>query len=257
MSENNPEGKRAARDRLQAERERQRSRDRQRRMLIALAAVVGVLAVVALIGMMVGGLDDDGDDDEPVSYPRGAVGEDRLTLPVGQADAPAVLTVYEDFRCPACAQFEAGFGKTINELVDAGKLRAEYRLVRLIDGNFGGSGSRNAANAAACAQDAGEFVPYHDLLFRSQPPETDDAFADKGRLKELAGKIDGLRGKTFDACVDEGRYDGWVNASDDAFAESGHNSTPTVLLDGESIYGQGSGLTPESFRRLVEDAGTS
>jgi protein-disulfide isomerase len=255
VSENNPEGKRAARDRMQAERERQKSKDRQRRMLIALAAVVGVLAVVAVVGLLIGGLGDDGDDGKAVAYPKGAVGEDRLALPAGQADAPATLTVYEDFRCPACGQFETVFSKTINELADAGKLRTEYRLVTLIDGNFGGSGSLTAANAAACAQDAGEFVPYHDVLFANQPPETDDAFADKGRLKELAGEVDGLRGRTFDACVDDGTYDGWVDASDDAFGESGHNSTPTVLLDGESIYGQGSNLTPESFKRLVEDAG--
>ncbi|WP_407564287.1 DsbA family protein [Streptomyces sp. 184] len=255
MSENNPEGKRTARERLQAERERQKSKDKQRRMLVVLAAVVGVLAVVTVVGILIGGLGGDDDDDKPVAYPKGAVGKDRLALPAGKADAPADLTVYEDFRCPACGQFEAGFSKTINELEEAGKLRTEYRLVKLIDGNFGGSGSLNSANAAACAQDAGKFVPYHDVLFANQPQESDDAFADKGRLKELAGKVDGLRGKRFDACVDDGKYDGWVGASDEAFGKSGHNSTPTVLLGGENIYGQGSNLTPASFKQLVEDAG--
>ncbi|WBB59969.1 thioredoxin domain-containing protein [Streptomyces sp. WMMC500] len=256
MSENNRRGKRTARERMQAERARQKSQDKRRRMLVVLAAVVGVLAVVAVVGVLIG--QNSGDDDaagKPVAFPRGAAGKDRLALPAGKADAPADLTVYEDFRCPACGQFESGFSKTINELEDAGKLRTEYRLVKLIDGNFGGSGSLNSANAAACAQDAGKFVPYHDVLFRNQPPETDDAFADKGHLKDLAGKVDGLSGKRFDACVDDGRYDGWVDASDEAFGTSGHTSTPTVLLDGESIWGQGTDLTPESFKQLVEDAG--
>lgn len=255
MSENNPQGKRSARERMQAERRRQQSKDKRRRMLAVLAAVVGVLAVVAVVGVLIGQNGGDGDDtDEPVVFPRGAVGKDRLALPAGKADAPATLTVWEDFRCPACGQFEAGFSKTINELEDAGKLRTEYRLVELIDGNFGGSGSLDAANAAACAQDVGKFVPYHDVLFRNQPPETDDAFADKGHLKDLAAKVDGLRGKRFDSCVDDGRHDGWVGASDQAFGKSGHNSTPTVLLEGESIFGEGSDLTPASFRQLVEDA---
>ncbi|MFW6689816.1 DsbA family protein [Streptomyces sp. MAR4 CNX-425] len=257
MSQNNPEGKRAARDRMQVERERRRAKDRQRRTLIALAAVVGVLAVVTVVGLLAGGLGDDEDDGKAVAYPQGAVGEDRLALPAGEADAPATLTVYEDFRCPACRQFESGFSGTIHELTDAGKLRVEYRLVTLIDGNLGGSGSLNAANAAACAKDAGAFVAYHDVLFANQPPETDDAFADKARLKELGGKVDGLRGKRFDSCVDDGTYDGWVQASDDAFGDSGHNSTPTVLLDGENIYGQGANLTPAILKRLVEDAGRS
>ncbi|MFW6718778.1 DsbA family protein [Streptomyces sp. MAR4 CNY-716] len=255
MSENNPQGKRSARERMQAERERQKSKDKQRRTLAVLAAVVGVLAVVAVVGILIGQNSGDDDGGKPVAFPKGAVGKDRLALPGGKADAPAALTVYEDFRCPACGRFEAGFSKTINELEDAGKLRTEYRLVKLIDGNFGGTGSRNSANAAACAQDAGKFVPYHDVLFRNQPPESDDAFADKGHLKELAGKVDGLSGKRFDACVDDGRYDGWVDASDEAFGKSGHNSTPTVLLDGENIYGQGANLSPASFKQLVEDAG--
>ncbi|MEO3844344.1 thioredoxin domain-containing protein [Streptomyces sp. B22F1] len=255
MSENNSQGKRTARDRMQAERERQRSMDKRRRMLVVLAAVVGVLAVVAVVGVLIGQNSGSDTNDKPVVFPKGAVGGDRLALPAGRAAAPAALTVYEDFRCPACGQFEDRFSKTINELEDAGKLRTEYRLVKLIDGNFGGTGSLNSANAAACAQDAGKFVPYHDVLFRNQPPENDDAFAEKGHLKDLAGKVDGLRGKRFDSCVDDGRFDGWVDASDEAFGKSGHNSTPTVLLEGENILGPGSNLTPESFKQLVEDAG--
>ncbi|MEO3763644.1 thioredoxin domain-containing protein [Streptomyces sp. B8F3] len=255
MSENNPQGKRTARERMQAERERQNAKDKHRRMLVVLAAVVGVLAVVTVVGVLIGQNTGGDETDKPVVFPKGAVGKDRLALPAGKAAAPADLTVYEDFRCPACGQFEHTFSKTINDLEDAGKLRTEYRLVKLIDGNFGGTGSLNAANAAACAQDAGEFVPYHDVLFRNQPPENDDAFADKGHLKDLAGKVDGLSSKRFDSCVDDGRFDGWVDASDDAFGKSGHNSTPTVLLDGENIFGQGANLTPESFKQLVEDAG--
>lgn len=254
MSERNREGKRAARERLAEEREREKARQKTRRTMIAIAGVLGVIVVAGGIAFGINKANSGGDDDakKPVVYPQGAAGKDRLAVPEGKAGAPAKLTVYEDFRCPACGQFEQGFSKTINQLVDDGKLSADYHLVTLIDGNLGGSGSLNAANAASCAQDAGKFRAYHDVLYANQPEETDDAFGDKGRLKELAKQVKGLSGGTFDKCVDDGRYDGWVGKSNDAFGKSGHTSTPTVLLDGKNVWGQGSDLTPKKLVDMVE-----
>ncbi len=111
---------------------------------------------------------------------------------MGKEGAKATLTVWEDFRCPACKSFEQTYRTTLNELTEAGQLKVEYHLVTLIDGGLGGSGSLRAANAAACAQDAGKFTPYHDMLFENQPMESDDAFSDDARLIDLAGKVDGL-----------------------------------------------------------------
>jgi len=174
---------------------------------------------------------------------------------VGQHSAPAKLTVYEDFRCPACGQFENAFRGTIKSLQRAGKLKAEYHLVTLIDGNMGGRGSHEAANAAACARDKGKFVPYHDVLYRNQPSEEKDAFANTGRLIELAGKVDGLADASFKECVTSGRHDAWVTRSDEEFRKSGHQGTPTVLLNGKDIFSdQAHPLTPARLRKLVEAA---
>ena len=41
-----------------------------------------------------------------MAAPSGATGKDNLVIPVGAADAPSTLTIYEDFRCPACDAFE-------------------------------------------------------------------------------------------------------------------------------------------------------
>ena len=51
-------------------------------------------------------------------------------------------------------------------------------LATIIDGNMGGTGSRTAANAAACAQDVGKFPGYHDVLYENQPEETSDDYAE-------------------------------------------------------------------------------
>jgi protein-disulfide isomerase len=256
VSENNREGKRTARARLQEERRRQESKAKRLRLLTVLGVVVAVLAIAAVVGVLVSnrGGGDNSASDKPVATPKGTIGEGRLVIPVGRADAKAALTVYEDFRCPACGQFEKAFHGTIARLEDQGRLRTEYHLVAFIDNNLGGSGSKNAANAAACAQDAGAFREYHDVLYANQPPETQDAFGNKDTLIRLAQRVPALKGnKAFEACVDNGTYDGWVKKSQNAFNKSGYTSTPTILLNGENLNAdQQNPLTPQRLEQKVD-----
>ncbi|MFB9461409.1 DsbA family protein [Streptomyces cinereospinus] len=254
MSEKNRDGKRTARERLAVEREKQKAAEKRRRALIVSAAVVAVLGLAAVIGVIAASAGKQGDDSAgPVVAPSGANGEDDLVIPVGKESAKSTLTIWEDFRCPACRSFEKAYRSTIHELTDAGRLRVEYRLATIIDGNMGGSGSRAAANAAACAQDAGRFTPYHDVLYDNQPPETDDAFADDAKLIELAGKVQGLDTPAFRGCVEDGRHTGWVDTSNEAFSQGGFSGTPTVLLNGENIY-QDQTMTPAKLKQQVQEA---
>ncbi|MGK5628320.1 DsbA family protein [Streptomyces sp. URMC 123] len=258
MSENNREGKRAARERLQEMREREQAREKRKRALTVGAVAVAVLGVAAAVGVIVANTDGgegSTSTDGPVVPPAGGTGTDGLIIPVGKADAPSTLAVFEDFRCPACAQFEGAYRDTVHELENKGLLRTEYHLATIIDGNLGGSGSLKAANAAACAQDAGKFPAYHDELFRNQPPETDDAFANTRRLINIAEKVDGLVTDTFRGCVENGTHNSWVKKSNQAFRDAGHSGTPTVLLNGKNIYAdQNNPLTPEKLKQEVEKA---
>ncbi|MGW2561315.1 DsbA family protein [Streptomyces sp. NPDC001514] len=258
MSEKNRDGRRAARERLLQERELDKAREKRRRLLIVSAAVVGVLGLAAVIGVIAAnsGGKDDSSEAGPVVAPSGAEGEEQLALPVGASDAPSTLTIWEDFRCPACAQFENGFRDTIHQLTDSGQLRVEYHLATIIDGNMGGTGSLRAANAAACAQDAGKFVQYHDVLYQNQPPETEDGFADTDRLLELAGKVEGLDTPAFRRCVEEGRHNSWVNKSAQAFREGSFRGTPTVLLNGKAVFPQRKGeqISPANLKKWVAEA---
>ncbi|NLU74629.1 thioredoxin domain-containing protein [Streptomyces sp. HNM0575] len=238
------EGHRTATQRMRESRERQRNAQRRGRQLKVAGAVVALLVVGTGVGALVAQqAAENGRDD------------DAKPIAVGKPDAPAKLTVYEDFRCPACGQFEKQFRGTIRGLEKKGRLRTEYHLVTIIDDNLGGRGSRRAANAAACAEDQGRFRQFHDVLYRNQPPEQEDAFAGSKRLLALAGKVRGLDGPAFRACVDAGTHDKWVRKTAASFKKSGHQSTPTVLLDGESIYGGADALTPASLKEKVEAAG--
>ncbi|MGW7822548.1 DsbA family protein [Streptomyces puniciscabiei] len=253
MSEKNHDGKRTARERLAVEREKQKAADRRRRTLIVSASVVCVLGLAAVIGVVAANSGKKASSSGPVVAPSGAQGKDSLAVPVGKDGARSTLTIWEDFRCPACQMFETVYRPTLHQLTDAGKLRIEYHLVRLIDGNLGGTGSLRAGNAGACAQDAGRFRDYHDVLYANQPKETDDAFANNDKLIQLAGKVKGLDTPAFQKCVKDGTHDSWVNKSNKAFQTGGFSSTPTVLLGGKNIY-QDQTLTPAKLKQMVEAA---
>ncbi|MER7599991.1 DsbA family protein [Streptomyces hydrogenans] len=191
--------------------------------------------------------------------PVGVVGDGGLLIPVGRKDAPVVLTVYEDARCPGCAQLEKTLHTTINRLEDEGLLRVEYHVLSFVDRIVGGKGSKVAANALAAAQDAGRFREFHDVLFAHPPAEeSTDVFADRNFLLKLAGQIPGLRSTEFDKAVAGDAHSGWVKAVQGQFdQQTDIQATPAVLLDGKDLVrDQDHPLSSERLVELVNEAVT-
>ncbi|MFJ9851958.1 DsbA family protein [Streptomyces sp. NPDC101150] len=253
MNPKNHDAKGSARERLQAQRAKEQARARRSRQAIVAGSVVAALAIAGGIAVWASTLSSNGGStDNETARPKQASGGDRPAVPVGAPDAPSTLTVWEDFRCPACRQFETGFRPVLHELEDSGQLKIDYHLATIIDGNTGGKGSLAAANAALCAQDAGRFREYHDVLYANQPPEPQDRFADKKYLIQLADKVKGLPSAAFAKCVNDGRYEGFVRKSNTAFTHSGYGGTPTVLLNGKDLSKEKGGrLTAADFKKLV------
>lgn len=151
VSEKNEQGKRAARDRLVQQRERQKARERRRRTLIVGAGLVGVLALAAVVGVIAANTGDNGSKSKtagPAVAPSGATGKDSLAIQVGADDAPSTLTIWEDFRCPVCAQFENAFRDTIHQLESTGQIKAEIavddRGEAVLDLDLSGSPTRRS-----------------------------------------------------------------------------------------------------------------
>ncbi|PYC87721.1 hypothetical protein C7C46_02935 [Streptomyces tateyamensis] len=254
MSEKNRSGKRTARERMLEERAAQDAQHAKKKKLLVIGAVVVVLAVAAGIGIAV--QSSRSSSDTPSAAPAGAIGPKNLVIPDGPANAPATLTVYEDPRCPACGQFEREFAPTVDQLQDQGKLYGNYHIVSFIDRHDGGKGSKNGANALACAQDAGYFRAYHDVLYKNQPDETVDAWKDKSKLIDLAKQVPGLDSPTFESCVNSNKFGSWVSAVEQDFDKSGYTSTPTVLLNGKPIYPKNGNdeITPDNLVKWVDEA---
>jgi protein-disulfide isomerase len=239
MSQANREGKQNARERVAAEKLRQRKAARRRRQWTISGVAVGVVAVSAAVAVLVNNANHNSG---VFTSPAGAVVDpvskstQPLGISVGSLDAPVKMTVWEDFRCPICQQDEAAVESTYKQYIAAGKLQVTYHPVHLIDDNNGGVGSVNGGNAAACAQDQGQFVPMHDLMYANQPDEKTDGYGDKKTILQLASQIPALKSNTaFLACVNDGTYNTWVNKNHDAFNSIGAQGTPTIYIAGKTF----------------------
>ncbi|MFC1416886.1 DsbA family protein [Streptacidiphilus cavernicola] len=160
---------------------------------------------------------------------------DGAGIDVGYADAPTVLTLFEDFRCSTTAAFESAQGAELAKLAAAHTVLLRYVLESSLDQRLPGPGALMATNAARSALAHGGFPEYHALLFANQSDESVDGFTE-ARLLQLASAVPKLRGAAFDAEVHDLWYRSWVNQAQQAYTDAKvHHGTPSMLLDGQEV----------------------
>lgn len=247
---NNQANKQAARERLRAERERQAKKDKVRRQLIVGGAIVGVLAIAGGIGVAFASMGGDsgggaasGDEwgkaqKAKLVKPANTSGANGTTVVIGKKDAKNTLNLFEDPRCPGCANFEQNAGETVEKDIKDGKYKASYHLGTFLDANLKGTGSKNALSALGAALDVSPdaFLKYKFALYSKEyhPDETGpDKFADDSYLLKVADTIPALKGNTaFRKNVTSGTYNRWALEMSNAFNSfKDVTSTPTIKLN--------------------------
>lgn len=152
---------------------------------------------------------------------------------MGPPDAPVTLIEFSDFQCPYCRRVQG----VLKRLMTAyhGQLKLVFRdfPLRQIHPE-----AQKAAEAAQCANDQGQFWPYHDRLFAA----SDMGIAD---LKRYAVELD-LDAEQFNTCLDSAKYSQEVQKDIDDARAVGVNATPSFFVNGMPI----SGAVP--FERFVE-----
>ncbi|WP_030256478.1 thioredoxin domain-containing protein [Streptomyces violens] len=267
---NSQANKQAARERLRAERERQAKKDKLRRQLTVGGAIVVVLAIAGGIGLAVansGGGDGSPEDtwakakDAKLVKPANTSGADGTTVTIGKKDAKNTLALYEDPRCPGCANFEQNVGKTVEKDIADGKYKATFHLGTFLDDNLQGTGSKNAVSAlgAALNKSPEAFLHLKEALYSKEyhPEETGpDKFADDSYLIKVADTVPELKGdKAFQKALKDGTYDRWALTMSDAFNKAKDvRSTPTIKLNDKllSADGQSAPSTVDVFNSLVD-----
>jgi protein-disulfide isomerase len=209
-------------------------------MVVALSVAGLVLVAVLLVVLwpaLTGGRDGYTAD---ATEPPNANAD--LTGLIANPDAPDdhVLAIYEDYQCPVCAQAHTILGDVVAQAIEQNQLRVEYRTMTFLDRVNSADGtaesSTRAANAAACADATGVFVPFHDYLIEHQPTEG-DGYTDQFLTSEVPAAI-GLTGEdlsNYQSCYDRSQFATFVDDVDEAASLANVTGTPTYLLDGVKL----------------------
>lgn len=236
---------------------------RQRIINISIGAVL-VLVVAAILGGAYLTSRSNQEATKPsadAALPTGAIPsgqENEYGIPISKgAEGKPVLAIWEDFQCPACAQFEALFGDTVKEIAESGDAQVIWRSTSFLDANFPGENSQRAAAAWGCAIDAGKTVEYHDVVYANQPQEegvgwTQEQLTAFGEQAGISGDAKG----TFDKCVADKTYMSWAANGTATMAASGVGGTPSLYLNGVELTDE-QRKDPEALKKAVADAAKS
>jgi protein-disulfide isomerase len=233
----------SARERARLAAEQAAARKRDRRILIAMVAAFVVIVVAVGIGFQAWRTSRS-----PSATPSTSTSASPVTItnerpiPLGSPDAPVTITLYEDFHCPHCADFEEEFGSTITQAQQSGQVRVELYPMSFID-----EGSVTAANAMACAAEAGFGQAYYLGLFANHNLQWSDP-----QLIDLASKVGGTPSEAFKTCVMRRAHADWVSSINAAADTNGIQQTPTMLINGKEV--EIASLTPESLQTMINNA---
>jgi len=155
----------------------------------------------------------------------------------GPADAPVTIVEFSDFQCPYCQRVLT----TVNEVL--AKYPEEVRVVyRHLPLDRIHPNARGAAEAAACAEEQGQFWAYHDKLFQNNK-----ALGKEDLLRYATDA--GLDAARFQTCFDERRFKDKVEADLQAARAVGISGTPAFVVNGILL----SGAQPaEEFYKVID-----
>jgi len=239
--------------------EQQRAARRQRTLAVGLlVAGIAVVGVIVAVILNQGGGDAAGAEEQPsVSSDRGAIvldadgivqppdeqvtpgedgedgNDDDVVWPQGAFDDAVVVSVYSDYMCPFCGLFEESNGPLLEELRASGEIVLAMHPVAILDRYSAGTQFSTRATAAvfAVAEQAPEaLIEFNALLFANQPEENSTGLSDE-QIADLASQA-GVPDDVV-ATLADGTYTWWAaQATDRASQDLGSLSTPTILLDG-------------------------
>jgi protein-disulfide isomerase len=153
---------------------------------------------------------------------------------LGDPNAPVRIDVYEDFQCPACRSYSEQIeNQVVENYVATGQVYYVFRHFPFLDDGALSKESDQAANASMCAAEQDRFWDYHDILFANWNGENQGAFSDS-RLIAFAESLS-LDMEAFNACFEENRYQGEIEADLAAGRRAGVQGTPSVFVQGQLI----------------------
>ncbi|WP_051973256.1 thioredoxin domain-containing protein [Cryobacterium sp. MLB-32] len=253
-----------AREQAQQMRNEEKKRAQRRRVLwrggigLALVSVVAVVALVIAnqsspsaagpLNMASDGILLGGDGTTVTAATTAALAPGAAPVATDQSALTNMvnISIYVDYLCPYCSQFEATNAAQITSWVTAGNATVELHPISILDtSSLGTKYSTRAANAAACVAnfDPDSFLTVNTALFANQPAENSTGLSDAEIQNVIEGA--GVSDPQIADCITNQTFASWVAAASER-ALSGPiphaditkvTGTPTVIVNGVSYQG--------------------
>jgi protein-disulfide isomerase len=198
------------------------------RLTIITAIILAILAIVAFIWFRNAAPANTTSTTPAESVAFSLEGQPAL----GDPNAPVKVALFEDFKCPACKNFEElVWPKLEKDYISTGKVQAHFIYFQIING------STDAGIAGECAYDQSEklFWEYKTILYRSQGDESTN-WATPERLVEIAKEfVPDLDAEALKTCIDEKRFADRVQKDRDMGITAGVQGTPSIFINGQKL----------------------
>jgi len=267
------ERREAARQRAQRARTQQKRRQRGVRLGLQIGLGVVLLAAATIVTLvLVDSVKPAGPGPANMSQGGITIGQDLKAVTASSSPAPTAtdgsgavrITMYVDYLCPTCGQFERANADYIESLVDSGAATVDiHPIATLSNRSQGTKYSLRAANAAACVADHSpdQFFAVNAALFAKQPEQGTAGLTDAQLTRVVTG-VDGLQQRSaITKCIDDQTFSKWVDerttsvvGGDVPGLSSGDfPGVPLVLVNGQR-YELTSPITNDDFRTFVVTA---
>jgi protein-disulfide isomerase len=252
-----------AREHARLMREEARKRAQRRKWWIQGSIGVAAIAILAVVGLIVyNGVSASANVANPknmvsngilltsttkaVTTPAIAKGEAPTPTTQDNSSGKANITMYVDYQCPYCNQFETANATQIGQWLNGGIATVEIHPIAILDNSSSGTMySTRAANAAACVanDDPNKYYAVNSALFANQPAEGGTGLTDSKILSVLKGA--GASSAAITKCVNDQTFKNWVgSATTRVLTKPLPNSTmpkltgtPTVIVNGKQYTG--------------------
>lgn len=234
------ERRQQAREQAKIAREKEQKREKRNRRFIQGGIVLGVVAVLAIVGLVIQQANAPAGPG-PANMASGGVvfgkdlkvqetaalqsDETRVAPEVNRDELPLDVTIYVDYMCPACGAFEQANGTMLENYVGNGDITLQVYPLNFLDAaSLGTKYSTRAANLFGCVVEQQPDVAFklHNALLSAevQPAENTQGLTDEQLLEQAEAA-----GATVDTelkqCVQDRRFSDFVSVNTKAATETG------------------------------------
>ncbi|WP_223691333.1 DsbA family protein [Leifsonia poae] len=273
-----------AREHARQMREEAAKKAKRRKFVVQGSVIVAVLAVVAIVGVFIfNGVTASNNVANPKNMLSGGIllnsADQAVLTPAiakGAAATPttqkldgktAHITIYVDYQCPICDQFETANAAQMKQWMADGQATLEIHPVAILDSANNKKYSTRSAAAAACVAnyDPNKYFDINSAFFANQPDETTGTGLTNAEILKLF-KNAGVSSSAITKCVNDQDFAAFITNQTNTVVKdpklanpsSGGFGTPTVFVNGQRYAGSVSDATQFAtfVGTAVQEAGT-